>query len=225
MNPMCDLSGQVSVVTGASTGLGLGMAERLAAAGADVCEWGTQTEKTGAACGQERILAGVAEVVAPFGHLDLCFANAAVTGQSRNPPFICSTLENWRQVISINLDGAYLTLCEAAKRTVKQRIGSSPIVALMRGLAVELARYRTRSFRGDDVTAAHCGRKIRRWQRESRVATGASRRTGPGVAVYLAVRHRPFAPTMSFASTGAATVLDVAHSKQTQSHLPTWRPS
>jgi NAD(P)-dependent dehydrogenase (short-subunit alcohol dehydrogenase family) len=36
-----DLTGQVALVTGGNSGVGLGMAEGLARAGADVCIWGT----------------------------------------------------------------------------------------------------------------------------------------------------------------------------------------
>lgn len=40
-----DLSRKVAVVTGGNSGIGLGMAGALAAAGADVCIWGTNAKK------------------------------------------------------------------------------------------------------------------------------------------------------------------------------------
>ena len=40
-----DLSGTVALVTGGNSGIGLGFAEGLAQAGADVCIWGTNEEK------------------------------------------------------------------------------------------------------------------------------------------------------------------------------------
>ena len=44
-----DLKGKVAVVTGGNGGIGLGMADALAQAGADVCIWGTNEEKNAAA--------------------------------------------------------------------------------------------------------------------------------------------------------------------------------
>lgn len=44
-----DLTGQVALVTGGNSGVGLGMAEGLARAGADVCIRGRNPEKNAAA--------------------------------------------------------------------------------------------------------------------------------------------------------------------------------
>jgi len=47
-NPF-DLSGKAAVITGGNSGIGLGFAKALAAAGADVCVWGTNPYKNAAA--------------------------------------------------------------------------------------------------------------------------------------------------------------------------------
>ncbi|HVR53028.1 MAG TPA: SDR family NAD(P)-dependent oxidoreductase, partial [Pseudorhodoferax sp.] len=44
-----DLSGKVALVTGGNGGIGLGIAEGLAAAGADIAIWGTNADKNAAA--------------------------------------------------------------------------------------------------------------------------------------------------------------------------------
>ncbi len=44
-----DLSGRVALITGGNGGIGLGMAEGIAAAGGDVCIWGTNADKNAAA--------------------------------------------------------------------------------------------------------------------------------------------------------------------------------
>ena len=44
-----DLTGKVSLVTGGNGGIGFGMADAMAEAGADICIWGTRKEKNDAA--------------------------------------------------------------------------------------------------------------------------------------------------------------------------------
>ncbi|MFH1090019.1 MAG: SDR family NAD(P)-dependent oxidoreductase, partial [Pseudomonadota bacterium] len=44
-SPLFDLEGKVALVTGGNGGIGLGMAEALAQAGADVCIWGRNEDK------------------------------------------------------------------------------------------------------------------------------------------------------------------------------------
>ncbi len=187
INSLFDLTGHVSLVTGGNSGIGLGMAEGLAASGANVCIWGTNVEKNVAAIealrqygtkvksrivdvGDEAaVLAGVDALITDFGRVDSCFANAAVAGGHNNPRFVDSTLEHWRSTMRVNLDGAYLTMREVAKHMVNQGTGGSlvgtasisvefgaareeayaaskaGIVAMMRGLAVELGRYNIRA--------------------------------------------------------------------------------
>ena len=138
-----DLRGHVALVTGGNSGIGLGMADGLARCGADVCIWGTSADKNAAAheqlaahgtrvrsccvdVGDEiQVVTAMAELVAEFGRLDSCFANAAVAGGHSNPPFAESTLEQWRAVTRVNLDGVYLTLREAARHMIAQGTGGS----------------------------------------------------------------------------------------------------
>ena len=54
-----DLTGKVALVTGGNGGIGFGMADAMAEAGADVCIWGTRKEKTDAAAEKPAAKKGV----------------------------------------------------------------------------------------------------------------------------------------------------------------------
>ncbi len=181
---MTDLSGRVVLVTGGNGGIGLGIAEGCAEAGADVIIWGTNQTKLDNAAGQlaatgrkvlaqrvdvsdeEAVDGAFAQAVAEMGKVDALFANAGIGGGA---PFIDQTTDIWRRVLSVNLDGAFFTLRAAARHMVERGEGGSLVgvsstsaihgapaaqpyaatkaamLAIMRGLAVELARHGIRA--------------------------------------------------------------------------------
>lgn len=136
-----DLTGKVALITGGNGGIGLGMAEGLAAAGADVAIWGRKADKNDAAAERLRahgieplvqtvdvadeaaVVAGVAEVVDRFGRLDFCAANAGLGGGG---PFTELTTEQWRRVTTVDLDSVFWTLREAAKHMVARAEAGDP---------------------------------------------------------------------------------------------------
>src|SRR5690242_2338431 len=114
-----DLSGRVAVVTGGNGGIGLGMAEGLAAAGATVVVAARNREKSERAVAQLAALGGgkslfvaldvadpvscramVAEVLARCGRLNILVNNAGMS--IRKPPQDYAT-EEWRVVLDTNL--------------------------------------------------------------------------------------------------------------------------
>ncbi|MCH7846126.1 MAG: SDR family oxidoreductase [Acidobacteria bacterium] len=140
MNPF-DLSGTVALVTGGNGGIGLGMANGLAAAGADVCIWGRNAEKNEAAVAAlaahgtrvEAVVVDVADegavdsafaaTVERLGRVDACFANAGIIGAGSR--FADVTEDEWRAVTGINLDGVFFTLRAAVRHLMDRGEGGS----------------------------------------------------------------------------------------------------
>jgi NAD(P)-dependent dehydrogenase (short-subunit alcohol dehydrogenase family) len=136
---MFDLTGKSALVTGASRGIGRGVAVSLAQAGARVALVGRDTAALGetleeirAAGGQALLLradvtsaasveAAVARVCDAFGRLDVLVCNAGV---QKLKPFLEMTPEDWRGLIATNLEGAILTMQCAGRRMVAQKSGS-----------------------------------------------------------------------------------------------------
>lgn len=139
-----DLAGRVAIVTGGNGGIGLAMAEGLAGAGASVCIWGRNEAKNAAAVqrllafggdahavvadvgSEDEIVAAVRETLRRFGRIDACLANAGVgAGATR---FTDMTLDEWRDVVQVNLDGVFLTFREAVRHMVDRGGGGSLVV-------------------------------------------------------------------------------------------------
>ena len=128
-----DLTGKVSLVTGANSGLGFGFARGLARSGSDVVIWGRRADKNEEAAAKLRgygvrvltdaidvtddaaIVAGIDRIVAEYGRLDVVVANAGVASQV---PFVDMDRATYRGLVDINLDGAVFTLRAGAKHMV-----------------------------------------------------------------------------------------------------------
>ena len=137
-----DLNGRVALVTGGNGGIGLGFAEAVAQAGADIAIWGQNTAKNEAArAGLEatgrRVLAlqvdvgdsaavddAFARTVDTLGRVDGVFANAGVGGGHR-AGFETMPNEEWDRVMRINLDGVFYTFRAACRHMVARGGGGS----------------------------------------------------------------------------------------------------
>jgi NAD(P)-dependent dehydrogenase (short-subunit alcohol dehydrogenase family) len=151
MTDLFDLRGHVALVTGGNGGIGLGMADALAAQGADVAIWGTSAEKNARAAEQisarggrvlalqcdvgdhDAVVASMAATVDALGRVDSCFVNAGVGGKASS--FADMSEDEWHRVLRVNLDGAFFTAQEAVKQMVAQDPRGGSIVFTTSGSA------------------------------------------------------------------------------------------
>ena len=137
-----DLTGKVAIVTGGNGGIGLGMAQGLAQAGARIAVVGRNAEKSAGAAEQladeakvetlvvtadlaqaDQVERVAAEVLDRFGRIDILFNNAGIN--IRKPPHELS-LEDWHTVLDVNLTSAFL-LSKAVYPAMK-RAGGGKII-------------------------------------------------------------------------------------------------
>jgi NAD(P)-dependent dehydrogenase (short-subunit alcohol dehydrogenase family) len=181
-----------------------------------------------------------AAALAAMGRIDGCFANAGV-GQ-KHAPFHELASAEWRRVLGVNLDGAFYTLRAAARHMVERAkagdaggrlvgmastaavhgaaraqayaASKGAMLAVMRALAVELARYKVTAnailpgWIETDMTARAMGDPkfagavlpripLRRWGRKEDFA---------GIAVYLMSDASGYHSGDSFVIDGAYTI-------------------
>ncbi|MCW2583822.1 MAG: NAD(P)-dependent dehydrogenase, short-chain alcohol dehydrogenase family [Klenkia sp.] len=148
---MQDLTGLTAVVTGGSSGLGLGMAHGLGRAGARVVLWARSPERNAAAVAEltaagitasavsvdsgdpDDVARATAETTEVAGGIDCLFANAGIAVAA---PFLEMGLDTWHQVLRTNLDGTFLTCQAVARHMVERGQGGSIVV-----VSSTIARY------------------------------------------------------------------------------------
>jgi len=184
-----NLKGKVALITGGNRGIGFGMAEALAQAGADVVIWGSNADYNKAAeekltnygvrvkaqrvdvADEHAVAAGMLEAVEAMGRIDTVIANAGIGGGAKS--FAEFPTDVYRRVLSVNLDGVFFTFREACKHMVARANAGDPggslvvtsslsaisgaarneayagtkgaVISMMKGLAVEHARYGVRA--------------------------------------------------------------------------------
>lgn len=141
-NPF-DLTGKVVLVTGGNGGIGLGMADAMARAGADVMIWGTNADKNKNAVAQmqahklgkisamkvdvsdeDQVVRGMVDTVTEMGRIDAVYANAGI-GFGANS-FLNITTEMYRKVLAVNLDGVFWTFREACRHMQERAKNGDP---------------------------------------------------------------------------------------------------
>ena len=184
-----NLSGKVALITGGNRGIGLGMAKAIAEAGGDVVIWGRRASDNQSALGvldslgvramaqqvdvsdEAAVVQAMVEAATAMGRIDAVFANAGMGLPT--PSFVEMDSANWRQVISVNLDGGFYTCREACKHMIERAKAGDPggsiavtsslaaidgaarneayaaakggVITMMKAIAVEHARYGVRA--------------------------------------------------------------------------------
>ena len=146
---MSRLAGKTAIITGAASGIGRASAERFAAEGASVVvadiseavlETASAIDNRG---GRARAFvvdtsneANVCSLVRcaeeEFGGLDVMFANAGISGQFL--PFDQLGVDDWMEVLKVNLVGVFLAVRESAAVMRERKSGSIVCTASVAGL-------------------------------------------------------------------------------------------
>lgn len=145
------VSGKVALVTGASSGIGEGIARRLALAGVKVGLAARRKERLNAiredilAAGGEALAieldvtdedankAAVEQLVSAFGSIDVVVPNAGLMPLSDVEAF---KVDEWRRMVDVNIMGALHTTAAALPHMIRQRSGHVVLMSSIAGRKV-----------------------------------------------------------------------------------------
>ena len=133
-----DLSGKIALVTGGNGGIGLGIAEGLSDAGATVAIAGRDQAKSAAAIERlgpraisftvdvtdaDAVGRMIDETEDRLGGLDILVANAGINNRK---PAMDYSVEDWREILDVNLDSVF-HCCRAAHPALCRRGGGKVV--------------------------------------------------------------------------------------------------
>lgn len=136
---MGQLKNKVAIITGSANGIGKDIAERFAKEGTKVAiadlnldqaeatakEIGSQAMAIGMnVSSEEEVEAGIAKVIKNFGGVDILISNAGIQYIS---PIEELPFSEWKKMLGIHLDGAFLTTRACLRHMYKDNKGGSII--------------------------------------------------------------------------------------------------
>jgi NAD(P)-dependent dehydrogenase (short-subunit alcohol dehydrogenase family) len=185
------IEGKVAFITGAGSGIGRGIAQRLAADGADVCV--TDLDQAGAeqtaelvrkegrrslvlkinAASEPQLDAATRRCVQELGRLDFAVANAGI---ARAGSLLELSRKDWQDQLDVNLTGVFLTAQAAARRmTEAGRGGRIVCISSLAALSTGAMSW------GYSATKAGVAIMVRGWAQELGPHGITVNAIGPGV--------------------------------------------
>ena len=142
------LKNKVALITGGANGIGLATTERFAKEGAKIILWDVSDQgneiadrlkmegheiifKKVSVTNQEEVQTAVAEAQTDFGRIDILINNAGIT---RDRTLLKMTMQEWDDVISVNLTGVFI--CTQAIAPIMKEQNYGRIVSASSNVAI-----------------------------------------------------------------------------------------
>lgn len=167
------LQGKVAVVTGGGRGIGQVVAQGLAKAGAEVVsiargssketvdlitkDGGKAYELSADVTDEKAVDAAVAQIIEKSGKIDILFNNAGIC---IHKDALEASVDEWRQVIDINLTGEYIMARAVGKTMIEKGVKGSIInMASMSGSIVNVPQWQA-SYNASKAGVIHMTRSL-----------------------------------------------------------------
>ncbi|KAI1813044.1 putative short-chain dehydrogenase [Poronia punctata] len=180
-----NMVGKVVVVTGAADGIGYAVAEAMAEANANVAMWYNSNDAAVAKAADldkryglktvaykvnvsdpDEVQQGIAKVLADFGKIDVFVANA---GMANSKPILEQTLEEYRKLMSVNVDG--VVICAKYVGEVFKRQGKGNLI-ITSSMSAHIVNVPTDQpvYNASKAFVTHFGKSLaREWREFARV--------------------------------------------------------